>query len=546
MSNTLLAPIVNNQQFLANGSPANGAKLFTYLAGSTTKQTTYADLAGSSQNANPIVLDSGGNIPASGEVRLTAGVSYKFVLAPSNDSDPPVSPYWTKDNISGITDSSSIAVSEWAVGPTPTYISTNSFSVTGDQTSVFTSGRRVKAVDTGGTVYGTIISSTFSSVTTVVIAADGAASLDSGLSSVSYGILNATNDSVPQTILHDISSPFRNRFINPYFEIVSLYGTTTYNPVTGTFPADRWKYLASASGKLSATVIPYYYTQSIQFSVVAQYSPGAAESFLFQQQLAGINVKDFRLGWPGNDRVFTLSFFIQAPAGTYSVSFRNAASNRSYVATYAVSQTNIKQFCQVTVPSDVSGTWAYDTTLGLSVSFDLGSGANYQTTPGSWQAGDFRTTSTSVQMVNQTNGTPMNISDVCLEPGPVAIYPRERRPIELEQMLCQAYMVVLPSPGVTGVLPAAGPAISTTVTHLMYKLPVKMRAAPSLSTVNPTNFQVTDGVNAATAASSIAAGASSNEGIEIDVTVASGLTQYRGYALNSNNTNAQIILSAEL
>jgi hypothetical protein len=553
MANTLIAPIVNNQQFLANGSPANGAKLFSYAANTTTKQPTYADLAGSSQNANPIVLDAGGNIPASGEVRLTAGVAYKFVLAPANDTDPPASPYWTKDYVSGVTDSSSVTASEWNLGPTPTYISANSFSLVGDQTAVFTVGRRVKTVNTGGTLYGTVISATYSSVTTVVIAVDGVGSIDSGLSSVSYGILNAVNDSVPETILHTVSAAWRNRIFNGLFEIDDLHNFGTYNPTNGDFVAARWKYVSSQAAKIEAIIAAYtgrpaWASEALSLVVVSQYSPGAGESFLLQQQVKGVNIEDFQLGVAGNTQVFTLSFAVRATvAGVYAVSFRNASSNRSYVATYTIASPSVWQNVQISVPSDATGTWAVDETVGLSVSFDMGSGANYATTAGSWQAGDFRTVAGAVQTVDQANNSVFYITDIVLEMGPVATYPREKRPRELEKLLCAHYHVVYPAPGVaSGTLSAQGPAVSTTVANLMLKLPIRMRAAPTLSVLNATNFSVYDGVNSATAASSIAAGTLTNESAQIAVTVASGLTQYRNYALTPTNANAQLVLSAEL
>jgi len=78
-----------------NGNLCVGCKLFTYAAGTTTKQTTYTDSSLGTPNANPVVMNARGEAP----VWLTPGVSYKFVLAPSTDSDPPTSPFWTVDNI---------------------------------------------------------------------------------------------------------------------------------------------------------------------------------------------------------------------------------------------------------------------------------------------------------------------------------------------------------------------------------------------------------------------------------------------------------------
>jgi len=100
-------------QFIPGGIvPAAGGKLFFYVAGSvSTKQTVYKDNAAAVSWSNPIVLDSGGNLPSGGEVWFPTGQTFKAVLAPFNDTDPPASPYWSKDNLSGINDVSAAASS---------------------------------------------------------------------------------------------------------------------------------------------------------------------------------------------------------------------------------------------------------------------------------------------------------------------------------------------------------------------------------------------------------------------------------------------------
>lgn len=89
----------------SSGNALTGGQLFTYSAGSSTKQTTYQDSGALAQHSNPIILNSRGEPPAA--IWLTAGSSYKFVLAPATDSDPPASPIWTVDNITGINDTTS-------------------------------------------------------------------------------------------------------------------------------------------------------------------------------------------------------------------------------------------------------------------------------------------------------------------------------------------------------------------------------------------------------------------------------------------------------
>ena len=192
-----LGPDPLQSTFFIPGSntPGNGVQLFIYLAGSTTKTTVYKTISGTA-HTNPIILDSGGNLPGQSQLWIPAGVTIKAVYAPSNDSDPPSSPYLTLDNISGINDVSATA-SQWVTGPTPTFVSPTSFTVVGDQTADAHIGRRIQTQNTGGTVYSTISSSVFTSTTAIGVRNDAPGALDAGLSALNYGLLTAIDPSVP-------------------------------------------------------------------------------------------------------------------------------------------------------------------------------------------------------------------------------------------------------------------------------------------------------------------------------------------------------------
>lgn len=184
------AQLFNNQ-----GVVLSGGKIYTYLAGTTTPQATWTDSTQLVANANPIILDSAGRL--SNEMWLQGSSTYKFIL---QDSSSNVLGTW--DNVAGLNDiTSSVTVSEWsATNLTPSYISTTSFSVPGNNTATFAVNRRLKIAVAAGTIYGYVVSSTFSTVTTVVVQTDSIV-LDSGISSVSVGLLNSTNPTVPQQYL---------------------------------------------------------------------------------------------------------------------------------------------------------------------------------------------------------------------------------------------------------------------------------------------------------------------------------------------------------
>jgi hypothetical protein len=85
------------QQFFDNnGTPLSGGKLYSYAAGTTTPQATYTSVTGLTAHTNPIVLNSAGRV-ATGEIWVTAGQNYKFVLKTSTEIT-----IATWDNITGI------------------------------------------------------------------------------------------------------------------------------------------------------------------------------------------------------------------------------------------------------------------------------------------------------------------------------------------------------------------------------------------------------------------------------------------------------------
>lgn len=101
MSTGTVSPFVKLQFCDDNGDPLAGAQLFVYEASTTTKATTYTDVNLLVPNTNPIVLDAAGRCV----IFLEAG-SFKYVLAPSTDTDPPTSPYWTVDGVGNVPASS--------------------------------------------------------------------------------------------------------------------------------------------------------------------------------------------------------------------------------------------------------------------------------------------------------------------------------------------------------------------------------------------------------------------------------------------------------
>lgn len=231
-----LAPLINDQQEDANGNLLSGGTISVYLAGTSTPANTTSDKAGLIPNSWPIVLNTLG-LNTQGAVWLTGGSAYKFVIKDASNVT-----LRTIDNVSGINDSASTTLDQWVVyQAAPTFVSSTSFTVAGDQTLVFQVGRRLKTTNTGGTVYSTITSSVYGAPNTTVTVANDSGVLDSGLSAVSYGVISPQDTSMPMPY-----PGMRNLVVNGNFAInqrvyVSGTATTVANQVT----LDRWRVVVS-------------------------------------------------------------------------------------------------------------------------------------------------------------------------------------------------------------------------------------------------------------------------------------------------------------
>jgi hypothetical protein len=135
-----LSPVAGAaQQFFDNsGNPLSGGLLYTYAAGTTTPLATYTTAAGSTANANPIILNSAGRLD--NEVWLTSPLTYKFILKDSNnvtiatyDDIPGIG------TVSGLTSGSSILYGNGSGGFSNVVVGAN-LSFVGGTLSATTSG----------------------------------------------------------------------------------------------------------------------------------------------------------------------------------------------------------------------------------------------------------------------------------------------------------------------------------------------------------------------------------------------------------------------
>jgi hypothetical protein len=181
---TSLCPVFQEPQLTDNNEFLAGGLLWFYEAGTSTLSISYSDSAGTVPWPNPIVLNARG--ACAGTIWLKTGDPYRIVLEGRPIYGQTHGVVITEhDNITGIT--SSDAPEDWVPFPAaPTFLSTTSFTVTGDYRSIFIPNRKLRITDSGGVSVHSVISSSFAlNVTTVTVTG----LIDSGISLVEYSFV---------------------------------------------------------------------------------------------------------------------------------------------------------------------------------------------------------------------------------------------------------------------------------------------------------------------------------------------------------------------
>lgn len=219
-------------------------------------------------------------------------------------------------------------------------------------------------------------------------------------------------------------TPFRNRIINGDFLVNQRRGGDAITLTSSAYNADRWFHAVSQSSKASSqTIVGSSAVGSrnyLRMKTVSAVTLGSGDDFGIMQSIEGNNVYDFNFGTAAASQI-TLSFWVRASqTGTYSVSFRNDGGDRSYVTTYTISTANTWEYKTITVNGDTSGTWKNDTSTGLKVYFDFGSGSTFTTaSPNTWLAGNFVKSTGTTSLITTLNAT-LDLALVQLEKGGAA------------------------------------------------------------------------------------------------------------------------------
>lgn len=274
-------------------------------------------------------------------------------------------------------------------------------------------------------------------------------------------------------------------------------GTSFPAITTGSYCADRWMIsgtyaaVVTIQRTLSAPSVAQatFFAQRCLEMVVTtnQAIINAGDSLVIMQRIEGYNFL------PLAQRSMTLSFWVYSnKAGTYCVAFNNSGLDQSYVAEYTITAPNVWQKVTVNIPASPSaGTWNYTTGVGLQIVYTIAAGTTFQTTSGTWQAGQYYATANQVNGLD-TIGNNFRIDLVQLEAGDTAT-PFETRTIGQELRLCQRYcyksfpVATTPasSAGTSGCIGYRAGVTGVVTSGVNTTLPISMRATPSYLFYNP-------------------------------------------------------------
>ena len=323
---------------------------------------------------------------------------------------------------------------------------------------------------------------------------------------------------VQQVPFSGIENPnnFRNYLNNGGYQIAQR-GTSFADPTDQTFGLDRWGMFNNNDGAATwsqetATPSGVGAYNSMKVTVTsADTSIGSSQYLATWQGIEGQMLRRAGLGTSGSKQL-TLSFWVKSSlTGTYCVSLRNAAVDRSFVREYTVSSADTWEKKQVTFDAETSGTWVVTNALSAYLTFALSMGSGFHGTADSWQTSNVAATSNQANLMATTHN--WSIANCQLEDGDTAS-DFENLPFDVELQRCQRYFQNVAKTASSYICNAW--YYTDTKAIGIGHLDPEMRATPSLDAANVTDGYVFYAGGAGDNLSDFGLGSSSSQVFVID------------------------------
>lgn len=210
-----------------------------------------------------------------------------------------------------------------------------------------------------------------------------------------------------RVLIKEIKDARKNYIINGDMR-VSQRASSFTNP-TNAYTLDRWLWGSStAVGNISqdsdvptqaqviaATGVAYTFQNSLKVAIT---SPNASitsgQQYVLSQRIEGYTFSNFA------QKQFTISFWMKAPVtGIYCVSLGANGGDHDYAKEFTVIAANTWEYKTITIdPTPVSGTWVYNSGIGLIFRIALAAGSSFVIPNATWGSTNKMITS------NQVNG----------------------------------------------------------------------------------------------------------------------------------------------
>ena len=318
---------------------------------------------------------------------------------------------------------------------------------------------------------------------------------------------------------------------------------------------DRIKHLSggSSAGRYTATQeaitdLAGFPTALKLACTTADTSIAAGEFFGISHYFEGQNVQRIQKGYSTAKSV-TLSFYVKGNASaTYTAELKDTDNSRINGQTFSVTTSWTR--VELTYPADTTGKLNNDNALSFALSLYLHAGSTYTGgtfTNGTWasEVQANRISSSNTSFYDSTDRT-FFITGLQLEIGDVAT-PFEHEDIGTTLAKCQRYFYNFADGSVDSDAPiSVGTYYSTTVIYSGVKLPVTMRAAPTLVTANGTSYYIAFRNANSDPFDSIVLSLSTPDYLEFNGQTNVSGTAGHGCFLRLHNASAKLQLDAEL
>lgn len=310
-------------------------------------------------------------------------------------------------------------------------------------------------------------------------------------------------------------------------------GTSFVGVASGDYTADRWFYneVGITVSDVTRVTGESVGRNALRLQITtAMPSPGASDNVNMFQRIEGFNIVPLLAG-----AVFSMRVRSNI-TGILAIAFVNDGNDRSFVAEVDITAANTFQDVLIVIPAfDTGGTWDYTNGNGLDVVISMAAGTSLETTAGSWQTGNFISTSNAINRA-ATIGNYIEFDQVQMEKG-ASKTDFEARPVGQELHFCHRYFE-LTGVGHTGVINTA------TSIQISFDYFAVKRAVPTITLNLTTGIEIDDGLgNFVSGASSPTIPNFDEKGCNVSMDGFTGLTVGRVATMQSSDV---IAIDAEL